>query len=430
MVLPSRVSMPGPAPLVLGVLFCLAAGCNSQGTTPPNPSKPTPTPTSSPTTSPTSTPTYAQVYAFKGGTDGSTPFGGVTAVDGVLYGATQSGGSTFFGVVFSLKPGASTDTVLHTFGTASDGKNSFATLVASGGTLYGTTAYGGTHVRGTVFSIRTNGASYRVLYNFGATNTDAQVPFEGVIAVGSALYGTTSGGGTYNAGAGTVFSIGTNGANYTVMHSFGKGHDGFEPLAGLTAANGVLYGTTAYGGRHPCLVYVGCGTVFAIDYAGNERIVHSFGLGTDGRTPQAPVIDVNGTLYGTTFFGGTEGSCHNGHHAPERCGTVFSVSPTGTQYAVLRNFGDRSGSEPTAALLYYNGTLFGTTYNGGRYGRGTAFSIDPDGSNYHLLYSFGATSTDGQYPASPLIVSNGVIYGTTTAGGTGNGTIFSLTPQP
>jgi uncharacterized repeat protein (TIGR03803 family) len=69
------------------------------------------------------------------------------------------------------------------------------------------------------------------------------------------------------------------------------------PWTGLTDVNGTLYGTTAYGGEY------GDGTVFAITTAGSERVLRNF---RTCHNPGAPLIDVNGVLYGTTYGGGND----------------------------------------------------------------------------------------------------------------------------
>ena len=354
------------------------------------------------------------------------------ALHGVLYGTTSTGGGGFFGTVFGLKPGAAGASVLHTFGYASDGRSSLATLAAMGDTLYGTTQRGGAHGDGTLFRVERTGARYRVIYNFGASAADGMVPFSGVTPVAGMLYGVTAGGGRHN-GAGTVFRIAPTGARYAVLHDFGAGMDGIEPSATLTqAADGALYGTTIYGGQYGCLLYVECGTIFRITIDGRERVLHSFGNGTDGAGPQASLLEVNGTLYGTTIEGGRYGECPNGHGVKLRCGTIFSIDATGQHYATLHGFGRKGGGrQPDGNLVNVGGTLYGTTVEGGTYGFGTLFDIDPYGANYHRLYSFGATPGDGEFPEGALAVIRGVIYGATVGGGTtGSGTIFSLTPAP
>ena len=105
-----------------------------------------------------------------------------------------------------------------------------------------------------------------------------------------------------------------------MIHSFGNGTDGITPSAGLIDVRGTLYGTTIAGGAS------GAGTVFSITPSGKEKVLYSFGKGTDGAGPAASLIDVNGTLYGTTQYGGTY-SCDSGGS----CGTIFSITPSGTE---------------------------------------------------------------------------------------------------
>jgi uncharacterized repeat protein (TIGR03803 family) len=209
-----------------------------------------------------------------------------------------------------------------------------------------------------VFSLTTGGTEKRV-HSFGK-RADGSEPVGSLIDVAGVLYGATNGGGAY--GNGTVFSITKSGAE-KVLHSF-NGTDGANPLAGLLNFNGTLYGTTAAGGTS------GYGTVFSITTGGTEKVLHSFtfGKGGDGAAPNASLIEVHGTLYGTTEGGGSV--CY-------ACGTVFSIT-TGGKEKILHTFGEGTdGSQPLATLNYKSGSLFGTTLNGGLYGRGTLFSLPP-----------------------------------------------------
>jgi uncharacterized repeat protein (TIGR03803 family) len=215
-----------------------------------------------------------------------------------------------------------------------------------------------------------------------------------------------------------VFATTTSGKE-KVLHSFGGEGDGGTPFAGLANVNGTLYGTTYTGGANDD------GTVFAITTSGAETILHSFnGRAGDGVAPQAGLVDVNGTLYGTTFTGGENGD-----------GTVFAITTSGTE-TVLYSFGGGAtdGAFPQAGLLSIKGALYGTTYAGGvhcnsrgRSGCGTAFSITTSGSET-VLYRFKARfKKDGAHPEGGLIDVNGTLYGTTSTGGTyGDGTVFAL----
>jgi uncharacterized repeat protein (TIGR03803 family) len=287
-------------------------------------------------------------------------------------------------------------------GSQTNGGFPWVGLIVVNGALYGTTVGGGAFLDGTIFSITTTG-SERVLYSFGY---DGEQPWAGLLDEGDTLYGTTL------VPDGNVFSVHTTGKNFRVLYTFDGDSSGSGPMASLIKLDGRLYGTTTAGGAY------GDGTVFSLGMTTHkERVLYSFGKGSDGQDPEAPLIDVNGTFYGTTNSGGVQS-----------VGTVFSVSTTGKE-TVLHSFGgDSDGSHPTAGLIDVNGTLYGTTTEGGAYGDGTVFSISTSGTE-SVLYSFGKGS-DGQDPEAALISVNGTFYGTTNSGGVaGDGTVFSLRPS-
>ncbi len=347
--------------------------------------------------------------------DGARPDAGLVDVNGTLYGTTWYGGTYDKGIVFSCST-AGTEHVLYSFGSTDDGAHPDASLLDVNGTLYGTTYYGGAYLtgeggRGTVFSLTTAGEE-RVLHSFGS-GSDGLTPQASLIRVHGKLYGTTGVGGVPNWG--TVFSISTAGAE-RVLYSF-TGFSGGIPEAALIDVNGTFYGTTAFGGAYG-EGGGGDGTVFTVTKAGTEQVLHSFGNGVDGIEPAANLIDVKGTLYGTTLSGGLYDSGGGG-------GTVFSITTTGTE-RVLHDFGNGADGEfPSASLLDVNGTLYGTTQYGGTHHKGTVFSISTTGEE-HVLHNFDGRP-DGKEPTASLIDVNGTLYGTTYAGGAyGYGTVFAL----
>ena len=203
------------------------------------------------------------------------------------------------------------------------------------GLLYGTTYYGGkfrhgkVFGHGTVFSVSTTGTE-QVLHNFNLPRDgrDGSQTIASLIKMGGTLYGTTQYGGAY--GQGTVFSISTSG-KFHVLHSFNwRSSDGAQPEASLINVGGTLYGTTRAGGSYGD-GYGCCGTVFSITPGGTEKVLHSFGSGSDALGPFASLINVNGTLYGTTFWGG---ACTSKSAFGE--GTVFSISTSGAEKVLLR----------------------------------------------------------------------------------------------
>jgi uncharacterized repeat protein (TIGR03803 family) len=369
----------------------------------------------------THSPSYKVLHSFSGLGDGYYPAAGLIDINGTLYGTTTSGGAYRNGTVFSITQDGK-EKVLHSFGKGADGVYPRAGLIDVGGRLYGTTFYGGGspdscddfyHGCGTVFIV-TTGGSEKVLHSFNHPKVEGSSP-GGLIDVGGTLYGATGSGGPYDGG--TIFSMTMRGTE-KVLHSFGHGNDGYAPNGALIDVGGTLYGTTFNGGR-----YDNHGTVFRITTGGVEKVLHSFGKGTDGSEVAPGLVSVGAMLYGTTFQGGYETG-----------GTVFRIRPDGKE-KVLYYFGEGSsydGYYPLAALIDVGGTLYGTTYDGGAYrcgsiGCGTVFSITTAGAE-RVLHSFGSGS-DGVWPVAPLIAAQGTFYGTTYNGGAYNaGTVFALTP--
>jgi uncharacterized repeat protein (TIGR03803 family) len=365
---------------------------------------------------------YGVLYSFPAHAGhGIYPVAGLIDVDGVLYGTTQSGGTyDKKGTVFSVSE-AGDERVLHSFGNGDDGAVPMANAIDVSGTLYGTTEWGGRGTCqngpfysgcGTVYRISTTGKE-KVLYSF-AGDPDGAHPTAGLINLNGTFYGTTAKGGAYDLG--TVYSVSTSGAE-KVLYSFsGRDGDGRTPMAALINVNGTLYGTTLSGGKNR---YGQPGTVFSISTSGKERVLYRFRgeYDDDGAAPQASLINVKGVLYGTTSSGGQYITG----------GTVFSISKAGKEH-VLHSFGNGSdGKYPQASLIDVNGTLYGTTVSGGKYGSGTVFSISTSGTE-RVLHDFGSGS-DGTGPYASLIDANGTLYGTTRGGGSGgHGTVFAFSP--
>jgi uncharacterized repeat protein (TIGR03803 family) len=281
------------------------------------------------------------------------------------------------------------------------------------GALYGTTYGGGANGNGIVFKIATSGKE-TVLHRFEG-GSDGSHAIGGVAYAGGTLYGTTTSGGTSEHG--TVFSITLSGKE-TVLYSFAGGSDGDYPQAGLLDVGGTLYGTSLYGGVTGCAA--GCGTVFSITTSGAENVVYRFQGGSDGEYPLAGLINVGGTLYGTTDAGGLAGCGNNG------CGTVYKVTTSGT-HGVLHEFtGGSDGALPTSRLSNVNGMLYGTATGGGAYRDGAIFSMTTSGTE-NVVYSFTG-GTDGGLPEDLTNDANGILYGATSdfSNCITCGTVFSL----
>jgi uncharacterized repeat protein (TIGR03803 family) len=223
---------------------------------------------------------YPAIGDYRINSSGLGPLARVIVCGGTLYGTTESGGSAGTGVVFSVNtnnPGSFA--VLHYFsgtslaGTNGDGAFPFAGLVASGNTLYGTAAYGGSTGNGTVFAVTTNGSTFSNLYSFTGGAGDGAAPRGGLVLSGNTLYGCASTGGL--SGVGTLFAIHTDGSGFTNLYNFTGGTDGSGPGGNLLLSGITLYGTVGGGSS-------GDGTVFSftlprpllnIQPAGNDVIL-------------------------------------------------------------------------------------------------------------------------------------------------------------
>ena len=369
------------------------------------------------------------LYSFTGGADGAYPAGGVTLSGGMLYGTTGGFGSlNTTGAVYSLAPPTSrggrwTEANLYSFPNRADGTNpqgAPSIVDGPGGhvVLYGTTSSGGGCPAnlwgcGTLFALTPPGTvpspggalpgpvwTEAVIHRFdhfnGQPAADGLYP-NGTLAIreDGVMFGATYDGGNdgHGMGYGMVFSFVPPGATggawtQTDIYDFGGPAvgDGVSPSGGVALGkDGVLYGTTQYGGVS------GAGTVYSLTPPASsggvwtETVLYSFAGGRDGQSPSAGVaIGPSGILYGTTVQGGiSNSSCYLG------CGTVFSLAPPAfsggawTKTTLFQFTGGSDGYGPYGGLLVTEGgMLFGTTEFGGSCisssaGCGTVFALQP-----------------------------------------------------
>jgi uncharacterized repeat protein (TIGR03803 family) len=321
--------------------------------------------------------------------------------------------------------------VLHNFpGNSRDGYAPTSDLVSDGAILYGTTISGGRGGNGTIFQVGINGSNYSVIHNF--TNSDGANPGAGLVLDSGVLYGTTESGGS--SGNGTVFMVNTNGTSYTVLKSFsalvptygGTNSDGAKPTGDLVLDGGMLYGTANGGGA------TGNGLVFKLNTNGSGfTVLNAFsarfqGTNSDGANPVAGLALGGSTLYGTTFRGGRSNN-----------GVVFNIQTDGTGFAVLKYFSgltnppgfpygtNSDGANPRAGLALGGDTLYGMTVNGGSLYDGTLFKLKTNGTSFAVLKNY--YYSDGAWPYNTLLLNGHTLYGTTFGGGiTNRGTIFQV----
>jgi uncharacterized repeat protein (TIGR03803 family) len=394
--------------------------------------------------------TYTVVHDFAGyPNDGAWPNGDLIQDEaGNLYGTTVGGGTLEGGTVFKLDSSGAV-TILHSFtynqvDDSVDGFEPEAGLFrAPTGDLYGTTSVGGAYRVGTVFKLDTNNV-LTTLYSFKG-GTDGSSPFSRLVSINGELYGTTlagGGSGCYEGqGCGTIFKI-TKGGLETILYRFAGGADGIQPQGLIRDSAGNLYGVTIGGCSQGSLCPAYYGAVFKVDTTGTFTVLYTFTGGADGGAPLGRLIrDTNGNIHGVTISGG-DPKCS--------CGVVFELDASGRESVIRKFFDGYGGSRPNGGLLDVGGTLYGTTDLGGDVSCysgydscGVLYQVGKTG-HYTPLHSFaGVTGGDGYFSADNLgsltLGNDGSIYGATSWGGTytfcngeefafGCGTIFKYTP--
>jgi uncharacterized repeat protein (TIGR03803 family) len=378
------------------------------------------------------------LWNFAGGSDGGQPWSNyfISDAKGNLYGATGSGGTYSWGVVFMLTLDGK-ETILYEFkgqangdGAAPHGRLAFDAK----GNIYGTTQSGGTNDTGTVYELspKSDGKwTEKVLYNFSASGTtDGQSPSAGVtIAPDGTLYSTTPDGGAYDAGV--VFSLKktSKGWKQTVIQNLNGGSTGGYPYEGLMMDSaGNLYGAAPYGGTSED------GIIYRLSQTKKgwvDTVIHSF-TDEDGDGSGLYWIDLisdkSGNIYGATSFGGTNST-----------GMVFELvySESKKKYSesILYEFGasgSGDGNNPYGGLaMDSEGNLYGTTLNGGRSDMGTSFKLTKQGKKWKetILHSFLAANDGARPTGNAYLDSKGRVYGMTETGGTSNlGIVYRITP--
>jgi uncharacterized repeat protein (TIGR03803 family) len=420
--------------------------------------------------------------------------------------------ASFYLLICFASAQAQSFSVLHQFTGGTDGSNPMSNLVLDrAGNLYGVAPYGGSQMCqtsngigcGTAFKLthRGGGWTFSTLYQFTGHGDGANPIGNPMVASDGTLFGTTNAGGngncrdTYGDGCGTVFRLQPQPNicaslscpwNETQLYKFTGPADGNDPWAGVVLdQHGNLYGAAYAGGS------LGFGVFFQVSPSGStwlESTIHAFAGGPDGANPNTtPILDTAGNLYGTTLFGGGDGGCTLGG-----CGSVYQFMPSGSQWfeAILYNFpgsyrlpqggvvldpqGNLYGTfnesingifqlSPSFGgwvftLLYSDeldmesfhgtlardaaGNLYGTSQTGGnstncQTGCGFVYRLSPSGGGWTFtsLYQFTGGS-DGAYPIGGVVLdSSGNLYGTTSGGGTnrcgstGCGVVWKIAPQ-
>jgi uncharacterized repeat protein (TIGR03803 family) len=377
---------------------------------------------------------YEVIQVFPGvGRGAKTPMGLALDQSGNLYGSAWTGGPGSWGTIFELTRPSFFGSrwqmrVPSNVNAKAIGGGPFWSMIAQNGDLYGATTGGGVNDGGTLYKFQFSNDGWGEpipLFYFASRSSPDDKVSELISDPSGSFYGTTQGRGGKDAGTVFKLSPSPDGWTMTLLHRFSNGDaDGAYPKGGLTMdSSGSLFGTTSGGGRDRI------GTVFKLtptDDGWEETLIHTFRTsdgsnGDGGVLPMAGLtLSADGTLYGTTGAGGKFGQ-----------GVVFSLTPSDhdswsqrTLYSFTREEGD--GSSPNSRLvLGKSGALYGTTKFGGvapgSRGLGTVFKLVPTAKGWtEMVVHRFAGGVDGAQPTGTLIGNqSGILYGTTQGAASG-----------
>lgn len=399
---------------------------------------------------------FEELHGFLRGP--ATPSGeAIEGPDGALYGTTSGGGTNNLGTVYRLTQSGELTTLVSFKGT--NGAYPEASLARGrSGIFYGTTRTGGAYGRGTVFRVTANG-EFTSVFSFDGTN--GEYP-RSPLTLGSdgAWYGCAYSGGSSNQG--TVFRLTTDGVVTPLAYLTNP--IGCGPVGRLVEGpDGAFYGTTAYGQRVPKTSDSGGGKRDGTPGGGKPR-----GGGPPVQPPRGWTVEGPGTLFRVTTNGALSrlesftwtnaivagdpparlAFCHGEHlygltrsGGSANLGTIFRMTTNGVMTS-LHEFLEPDGADPTALIQGSDGLLYGTTYSQsvsidtytnsgsadvfefrGSVGPGSLFRLARDGGDFTRLATF--VGANGDRPVGLIEGSDGVLYGTTTAGR--GGAIFRAT---
>jgi uncharacterized repeat protein (TIGR03803 family) len=294
--------------------------------------------------------TVQTVHTFKweggGPTYPTTPL--LQASDGMLYGASTSGGDVGWGTIYRLKPDRGVE-IMHSQGPGTGHQAMAGLIQASDGHLYGVMRSGGAWGHGTIFRLGLAG-DYEVLHDmFGPT--DGALPEQPLVqGADGNLYGTAS---THDFS--TVFRMTLDGqfsVVRTLSNTEGRGQ------GQLVSADGFLYGTAIYGGIDEN------GTFFRLRPDGSEfKVLHAFvaPFSATGRRPSGPLMRASdGFFYCVS--------------SPYRDVPLLMQLTAHGRARALRAFPETSG--PAGTLLDFDGrALVGVTQYGGDWDDGSIYRV-------------------------------------------------------
>jgi uncharacterized repeat protein (TIGR03803 family) len=260
--------------------------------------------------------------------NGENPVIGFAAgADGNLYGTTESGGSANAGVMYKLTSSGSFE-VLHNFCTlpgCTDAAGPF--ILGKDGNFYGAQFQ-------TVFELTPQGTWSQIYLLDSSTGT----------SLGRLIQGTD--GNFYGTGRSAtricsdfIFRL-TPSGQFTILYNFPELEEVTSNL--IQASDGNFYGAGTSG-------------IFRLTPAGGFKIIHQM-TAAQGLSPNLLLQASDGNLWGLSTNGGT---------APDRPGTLFSLTTAGKMLSSEEFNCTKDGCNPVGMAEGSDGNFYGNAIKGG-----------------------------------------------------------------
>ncbi len=242
---------------------------------------------------------FEVLHSFNPSVDGERPQGSLILNEGSLYGGAEGGVMYGTGILFKINTDGSNFSLLHELSPSEEGVFLADSLLLHNGVFYGMTIYAGANSGGTIFKMQMDGTGIEVLHDFDPSVTGRN-PRGSLVAYNETLYGTTSYGGTFDAG--TIFKIETDGTGIEVLHHLNISSEGGVPFGSLFLDGITLYGITSDGGGG------NNGSVFSFLLPDTEAPVFNPFPTTDSMGVIGAVVDHSNISFVEYQEGTTEGS--------------------------------------------------------------------------------------------------------------------------
>jgi hypothetical protein len=345
---------------------------------------------------------------------------------------------------------AQTFTVLHSLNGGSDGQGLLTGLVSDRqGNLYGAAYTGGLSNCpfspagcGTVFKLTRHGSvwAFTVLYRFTGIS-DGWWPENLAVATDGTIFGVTIFGGESNAcgiqSCGTIFRLQpppnpcptTNCLwRKTTIYQFSSGIDGRYPAGLAFDRAGNLYGTTNESSEN------GVGNVWALSPSNGHwtfSVLHAFDFGIGSSPLSGVAVDAAGNLWGSGD-GGVRNCGDPGE--PSYCGNIWELtrSASGWNFNIVFDLNRSTGGAPIGLFQFDPaGLMYGTLSGDGPNGNGGVFQFDPSRGQFNLLYAAPGNFEVNDGPQGGVTIDqHGDLFAADPMNGTaGLGYVFKLAPS-